>query len=126
MKCFLLGVLAVALIIVAIAVLYVYIAFPNDVHDEVIREISKNGKKVVLTKRCGGATVGCYFVLYEGEINPSAIALVLKDFGVMPNVTCDDKGRTVVRVDSRDSIVSLIGNASVEDADTGGVLIRLQ
>ena len=126
MKHFLLGALACTLTLVAVYWLYVYIAFPSDVHDEVIREISNNGKKVVLTKRCGAATVGCYFVLYDGEINPSAIALVVKDLGVIPNVTCDDKGRTVVLVDSRDSIVSLIGNASVEDVYNGGVLIRFQ
>ena len=126
MKHFLLGVLVCTLILVAAVLLYVYIAFPNDVHDEVIREISNNGKKVVLTKRCGGATVGCYFVLYVGGLNPSSIVLVVKDIGVMPNVTCGDNGRTVVRVESRENIVFLKGNASVEDSDTGGVLIMLQ
>ena len=126
MKLWLIGVLLGALILALSAYMLVYIAFPDDVSEEVIHKFLHNDRKVVLCKRGGCATVGYYYVVYDGEAEPENVAVVVKDMGRMPDVKWQDDGCAIVYVANKDSIVHCRESVHVEDASNGGAYIWLQ
>ena len=58
MKRCMIGIFFGALILTLSVYMYLCMAFPDDVVEDVVQEISCNDRKVVIGKRGGGATVG--------------------------------------------------------------------
>lgn len=107
------------------AYVYVCMAFPDDIDEEVVREFLHNDRKVALGRRGGGATVGYYYVVYDGEADPNNVAVVAKDMGRMPDVKWDDNGCAIVYVADKGSIVHCRESVHAEEASDGGIVIRL-
>ena len=126
MKRCMIGIFFGALILTLSVYMYLCMAFPDDVVEDVVQEISCNDRKVVIGKRGGGATVGYYYVVYDGKSEPKNVVVVVKDLGREPEIKRDDNGCVIVHVDNIDSIVRCREDVLVEENGDGGVLIRLQ
>ena len=120
------AVLAGALILALLAYLYVYIAFPDDVAEDVIQEFAHKDRKVNLCKRYGGATVGCYYVVYDGEVKPDNVAVLLKDSGFTPNISWDATGCVIVSIERKNGVVYCRDGVHTEETNDGGVVVRIE